>query len=107
MMFGPWVRPVAWYQSGSAIGLPQAPLVVLGDSPPPFAALTSQVGTPVVVAQIACSCTVVPGVPPRETKFASPAAPAVATFWNASVMFDVGSAPLITPAGSPSGRSRT
>src|SRR6478735_10197751 len=102
MTFGPWVRPVALYQSGSAIGLAHAPVAVLGEVPPPLADETSQVWTPVVSAQIACSWTVVPGVPPRDTNVAWPAAPAAATFPNAWRM-SYDESPESTPAGSFAG----
>src|SRR6478735_8190981 len=103
MMFGAWVALVAWYQAGRLASRPvQAPVAVLGWSPPPLVGSTAQVLTPEVRCQIACSCTVVPGVPPRETKVALPAAPAVAIFWNACTMSSL-EGPVITPAGSDGG----
>src|SRR5262249_23595497 len=100
MMFGAWVCLVAWYQDGRFRSRPvQAPVAVLGCEPPPFVVSTVQVSTPEVSAQIACSWTVVPGVPPRDTNVASPVAPAAAIFWKAWTMSSLED-PVITPAGS-------
>src|SRR5438874_1064244 len=107
-MLGPCVNPVVWYQDGLAEVVGHGPAAALGASPPPLALLTSHSvspGVPASSAQIACSWTVVPGVPPRETKSALPVAPAAAI--SASAPATSCGELASTAAGSPGGPSST
>ena len=77
----------------------------IGVSPPPLAELTPHSSRPAglrpdcaISCQMACSWTVVPGVPPRDTNVDLPAMPDAATAANARAMSC--GAPVLTPAGS-------